>query len=223
MNEETDYGIDGMDNLIMAVKKVSSIGRALVESSSQFAEDLLSLAERNDELKVARADLVRATENVENIKETLEALQQDTNNYNSNMNSISEDYYNKINELNQNFQDMTEEMRMKFIEEIQEKYDEYAQKYNEMRDSYLESFDKTLTAVQDKIYGLNVASMTQRTMLMVLFRDFCDTLFYHSFSECNEKDVPIMGDDFDELLRKLSNIEWDSITSITNLPRKYNV
>ena len=220
INAETDYGIDGFDKLIMAIKKVSSIGRELITSSATFAEDLLSLAERNDELSVAQGDLQRAIADVETIKETLEKLQESANNYNNTMNSVQQDYYDKIEEMKEQYEQMEEEMRQKFIEEIKERFEKFKQTYDEMRDSYLQALDESSTAVQDKIYGLNIASMTQRSMLMVLYRDFCDTIFYHSFTICNEDDVPLMGDEFDKLLLKLNNIAWDSITSSSNLPRK---
>ena len=63
----------------------------------------------------------------------------------------------------------------------------------------------------DKMYGLHMASMTQRSMLTLLFDDYCDTLFYHAFRPCSQEDVPLLGEDMTVLLDKVLNIEWNTI------------
>jgi len=50
-------------------------------------------------------------------------------------------------------------------------------------------------------------------------QDFCDGLFYFSFTECySEHYVGTMSDDFGSMLENLKDIQWDTITSMENLP-----
>jgi len=58
--------------------------------------------------------------------------------------------------------------------------------------------------------------MVQRSMIMNLYQDYCDGLFYLAFTECSG-DVPTMSDEFSVLLEKLSQLQWDSATAIGNL------
>jgi hypothetical protein len=62
--------------------------------------------------------------------------------------------------------------------------------------------------------------MNARAMILSLYADFCDTQFYHSFTECTATQTPFMSDDFEIMLRKLSDIQWDILTSLDNLPGK---
>jgi hypothetical protein len=61
-------------------------------------------------------------------------------------------------------------------------------------------------------------SMNQRAMIMALYADFCDTQFYHSFTECSRSQKPLMSEDFEILLQKLGEIQWDTLTSSDRLP-----
>ena len=45
--------------------------------------------------------------------------------------------------------------------------------------------------------------------------------FYHSFTPCTTTQTPLMSDEFDSLLKKLNDIQWDAITSLDNLPSLY--
>ena len=60
---------------------------------------------------------------------------------------------------------------------------------------------------------------------MNLYQDFCDGVFYFSFTDCYADDyVPTMSDRFDTMLIKLKNIEWDGITSMETpgLPERFD-
>ena len=64
VNEETDHSIDSATDLMTALKSVSDVGKRTVDEVSSFADTILQLAERQDELKVAIADKERAVEEV---------------------------------------------------------------------------------------------------------------------------------------------------------------
>ena len=60
---------------------------------------------------------------------------------------------------------------------------------------------------------------------MNLYQDFCDGVFYTSFTDCYAGEyVPTMSDRFDTMLIKLKNIEWDGITSMETpgLPERFD-
>ena len=58
-------------------------------------------------------------------------------------------------------------------------------------------------------------------LVFIIFdQDFCDGIFYSSYTECFGEDlVPTMSDSFDSMLMKLKDLQWNSITSTENLPR----
>jgi len=80
--------------------------------------------------------------------------------------------------------------------------------------------ESMILSVEDKSYSMKIASMTQRSMILVLFEDYCDTKFYHGFMNCYEDEMPVpsMGESYLALLDKLNDIQWTTITDINNLP-----
>ena len=50
-------------------------------------------------------------------------------------------------------------------------------------------------------------------MLSVLFLSFCDIKFYHAFKECDQEDVPLLGDDIQTLLLKVENLKFNTIVN----------
>ena len=220
VNQQTDFGISGMDKLIMAYSRVSTMGKSLISEVSEFADTVLSLAERKDNLAVAENDLLRAIDQVRSIQESIEELEQSKNDYQNNMNNIQQDYQDAIKEMEEKYINMTQEMREEFRIAITTKFEAFKDVFKEMRAQYLASLDNIVSDVQGKIYGLRSASMNQRSMLLVLYKDYCDALFYHGFVQCDQDDIPLLGDEMSVLLDKLFNLQWDSISNINNLPSK---
>merc|ERR1719300_1999510 len=73
--------------------------------------------------------------------------------------------------------------------------------------------NKLTDALYAKVANLKQHSMVQRSMVMNLYQDFCDGLFYFSFTECySEHYVGTMSDDFGSMLENLKDIQWDTIT-----------
>ena len=216
--EQTDFEIDGTKELMMAITRVSNLGRSLVTATCEFADDLIQLAERKDELKLAEANKERAVENVETIKKAIDDLQNTANDYHNEMNQNQMDYQEALKRMEEEFEHMNEELKEQYRKEIYEKFERFQAVYQSKKMGYIESLERMKDSVQDKIYGLKIASMNQRSMMMVLYSDYCDTLFYHAFKTCNEKDVPLLSDDLDVLIEKLGNIRWDTITNLNNLP-----
>merc|ERR1719493_608865 len=61
--------------------------------------------------------------------------------------------------------------------------------------------------------------MVQRSLIMIIFQEFCDGLFYFSFSNCYDNErVAAMSDNYDTIIKKLIDLEWRSITAVEFLP-----
>ena len=64
LQQATDDGIEGTADLQRACTNVANCGRRQTDTVSDFADKMMQLAERQDELIVAQDDLTRATEQV---------------------------------------------------------------------------------------------------------------------------------------------------------------
>ncbi len=73
---KTDYGkkIKCLDELIKALISVADVGRSVAEEVSRFADVVLQLAERMDELTVARSDKERAVQEARNNNHFLQLI-----------------------------------------------------------------------------------------------------------------------------------------------------
>ena len=218
VDAETDYEIDGAGDLIVAYVNVADVGKALVAEVVDYSDVVLELMERKDELAVAMQDLERATAQVEEIKHALEELEKAKNDFKEDMDAIKEEYEKSVKEMQEQYANMTQALREEFKKKIMERFEGYQLLFANMRSNYRTSLERLVTSVEDKSYGLKIASMNQRSMILVLYQDYCDTLYYHGFLECNADTVPAMSDNFDILLEKLNSIQWDIITSNENLP-----
>ena len=83
----------------------------MIADLSEFADILLNLLERKDQLEVAQNDLDRATEEVLMIEEAIEELRNSMNDYQNNMNAKQQDYENIVNDMKNQYINMTEELR----------------------------------------------------------------------------------------------------------------
>jgi hypothetical protein len=218
MSAATDGGIDGTDDLMMSMRAVADVGRRLIAEVADFADTTLGLAERQDELRVAKEDLITSIKQVEDIKQMLIELEETKKQYEEDMKQSQEEYEKVIEQMKANYTDMSEALREEFKKNITEKYNKYQEQFDTMRQAYIASLNGLMTNIQDKGYGLKITSMNYRSMMLVLYNDFCDSMFYHGFFHCTEETAPLMSDDFEVLLSKLNDLQWDAVTNTNNLP-----
>ncbi len=62
VNEQTEHEIDGVMDLMVALKSVSDVGKRVIDEVAAFADTVLRLAEVQDEMAVAVNDMKRAVE-----------------------------------------------------------------------------------------------------------------------------------------------------------------
>ena len=212
-----DFGIRGVDGLSMAYTETADNGLFLVNEMVDFADNVLKWSERNDQLEVAKSDLNRTLEQVADIQKGLEDLEATQNDYQDQMSQNQQDYQNLLHELEMKYENMSIEMRHEYLQNITEKFEAFKATYANMKELKIQSLQSTIDAVLYKSYGMKETSMTQRSMIFVLYQDYCQALFYHKFEDCRSEDFPLMSDDFSSLLIKLNSLQWDAIEDINSL------
>ena len=127
-------------------------------------------------------------------------------------------YEDEVAELEQAFDEATAEEKKQFEDQIMALFGNFEDTLNGMQKEYNDDLGELMMSIQMKNFGLKDASMNQRSMVMALFYDACDTMFYSSFHKCDREEMPMMSDDFTVLLEALSQIKWDSLTDTSNFP-----
>ena len=155
---------------------------------------------------------------VENIKTMIENLETQQTIFINEIEAARQEYENEVEELKQAFDTATAEEKKAFEENITKAFEEFQRVLGVMEKQYNDQLAEVMAALQIKKFGLRDASMNQRSMMLSLFVDKCDTMTYNSFHICNEQDVPMMSDDFGTLLLDLKQIEWDTLTSTEDFP-----
>ena len=211
---ENNVDVSGM---MEAMSNVADTGHALTEATSKFADVVLELANTKDELRVAQNDVDRAIKEVQRIKEMLDEFEEHRDDYLVYMAEAQLTYEYEVNKMKSQYHNMSDAMREEYKDRITASFQQYQQVFLQQRAQYNSGLSQLITSITEKSYGLKSHSMTQRGMILSLYIDFCDAYFYHSFSVCDETDIPLMSDSFELLLEKLSDIKWDSVTSDSNL------
>jgi len=218
MNAATNNEIGGIDDLMLSMVAVSDVAHLLINEAADFADSCLMLAEKNDQLAVAKADMDRATAEIEHIKQMLTDLEAEREKFENDRNASKEEYEKKLQELLDNYLNLTDEQKEKYKQEIQTAYDNFKTTFNILKESYNEKIFNVMNGIQSKFYGLRFHSMNQRAMIMSLYLDYCDADFYHTFRTCDIHNMPYMSDELEVLLEKLIEIKWNTVTSVANIP-----
>ena len=135
------------------------------------------------------------------------------------MNKHRDEYQNKTDEFAAAYNEASEALKEQFKQEIMDLFNEFKEQFEESNKQYISKLNDLTTALYTKVASVKQHSMIQRSMIMNIYQDFCDGIFYFSFTECfGENYVPTMSDPFDTMLMKLKDIQWNSITSAENLP-----
>ena len=155
---------------------------------------------------------------VENVKKMIENLETQQQLFINQTEASRQKYEREVEELKEAFDNATAEEKKAFEEEITKSFDEFVRVLDDMEEQYNNQIAEVMTSLQEKKFGLRDASMNQRSMILNLFVDACDSMTYNSFHICNTNDVPMISDDFGTLLQDLKQIEWDALTSTEDFP-----
>jgi len=218
----TENGVDPA-GLQQAMSTYNDRGSQLVQETANFAQLMMHLADLAGELQVAELDLEIAIEQVERVKKMLEDLQKQHEEYVEWMNQHRDEYQNKTDEFAAAYANSSTADKEAFKEQIIFLFEKFELAFEDSNNKYIAMMNDLTGALFEKVASVKQHSMVQRSMVMNLYQDYCDGLFYFSFTECykdnpTEQYVPTMSDDFQSFLFKLKNIEWDSITNMESLP-----
>ena len=205
--------------LKQALLTYSERGTQLIQESVNFADIMMKLADLAGDLKVAELDLSLAVQQVKDVEKMLEDLIADHEEYKQSNDQRRDEYQEKTDEFAGAFNDASEELKEQFRIEITELFNNFKEGFEASNKQYIERMNNLTAGLYTKVASVKQHSMVQRSMIVNLYQDFCDGLFYFSFADCiAEGNIPTMSDDFGTLLFKLKQLEWDAITSAEALP-----
>ena len=125
----------------------------------------------------------------------LDDLQQNHDDYINWMNQHRDDYQNKCDEAAANYDEASQAAKDAFKREIMELFNRFKEEFEKSNDQYIAMMNKLTGALYTKVASVKQHSMVQRSMIMNLYQDFCDGLFYFSFTDCYKGEyVPTMSD-----------------------------
>ena len=217
MNQETDNEIKGTDDVMMACCSVSDVGHQIISEASDFANIMLQLAERNDELAVAKEDKNRTIAEILSIQEMIETLIREQEEFETNRDESKEEYENQLKEMEERYANMTQELREEYRKNITASFDKFKNNFKGIAEAYNNQIYSLMGGIHQKLYGLKAHSMNQRSMIMNLFMEYCDAIFYHTLTSCDDQGLPFMSDEIDVILQKLNDIQWNSVTANENI------
>jgi len=222
ISDQTDGGVNP-SKLQQAMFAFTDSGSELVKESVNYAELIMLLADLAGDLKVAEQDLQNAVNDVERIQKLLVNLQQQHQDYIDEMQRRRDEYQDMCDDFENEYNNATTETKEAFKKDIMELFNKFKEKFEESNKNYTQSMNQLTGALFTKVVSLKQHSMLQRSMIMNLYQDFCDGLFFFSFSECdsNLESYPTMSAPFETILESLNNIAWDSITSLETLPNPF--
>jgi len=196
----------------------------LINEASDFADIILNLSEESDKLSVAQEDRERTIQQILDIEKQIKDLQTMKDQFINDREQARTDYEAEITKLQEQYHNISDELREKFREKIELSFNNFKTSFDSLTTNYDQQMFKTIAAIHQKMYGLKEHSMTQRSMIMSLYLSYCDANFYNSFRTCEEQNLPYMSDDFEVLIEKLFDLQWETVISngeIDGTPEKF--
>jgi len=132
---------------------------------------------------------------------------------------IDIEYENELKVMEFYYVDITQELREEYRKNITALYDDFQSVFIQQFNGFIHQTYLLMNGIQQKFFGLKIHSMNQRAMVMSVFVDYCEADFYNTFETCDQHIVlPYLSDQFDTLLHKLVQLDWNAVTSPNNLP-----
>ena len=165
---------DATAKMKLAMFNLCDSGKRLITASSKFVDEVIQLTIVLNELTMAENDLERAEEEVSRIIWALEDFKQEKEDFWNQREKDRKNYEDEIDSMKEEYDQMTEERRKEFKRKITALYDNYRESFNAGLKSYQSSIGLIIQSIHNKWIGLKDASMSQRSMLLSLFLDYCD-------------------------------------------------
>ena len=162
--DAVNHDIEDLDptDLMMAIQNLCDVSQRLTGEVAEFADNMLQLAERNDEIEVAQEDKERAIEEIDNINQMIEDLMAAKQDFEEKRQQDKEEYENELKKIEEHYANMSAELREEYKRNITAKFDKFKTGFQASRESYISSLSQLTDSIQRKSYGLKEHSMLQR-------------------------------------------------------------
>ena len=222
----TEYAVDPAP-MKEAMFTYTDRGTQLIAETTNFAGLMMHLADVSGDLEVAELDLQMAIEDVNRVQQMLANLTAEHDRYIEDMDQRRKEYEDKTDEYEDAYESASNQTRQDFEKQITDLFKLFEETFEESNKQYISQMNDLTASLYAKVASVTQHSMVQRSAIMNLYQDYCDALFFFSFTDCNgEPDpeaqngqsaaIPTMSDDFNTLIIKLEAIDWSIITSVQN-------
>jgi len=207
LQDDIHHEIQGTTELMVSLDKVCDRGSLMIEEASDFSDYMFQFIEKVDSIRATVKDVYDAKLQVQKIKREIKELERQQERTRKDVDKSREEYEAKMDELEAGYENATKQDMERFQEEITERYNNFTSTFDTMQASYNDQLSNLAISLQEKMFGLKDASMNQRSMIMPIFLSSCDNLYYTAFYTCDQKDIPLMSENFTELLTDLDSIQ----------------
>ena len=104
------------------------------------------------------------------------------------------------------------------LKNISGNIEEFKGKFKTFKSSYQEYMTSMITHLDDKIYIMKTSNLTQRMMILDIFHEYCDALFYQTFANCHHFNIDLSSN-FLTILEELRKLQWQISTFKSKLPQ----
>ena len=131
-------------------------------------------------MKLGKGDLERATQQVQNIEDAQDLISDEADYFNANILRVKQSYHEESAPLIQSYIEASEQRQTEIKQQIKQKYTRMMDDVASRRNQYFASLDHMAKSLEEKKYGLVLASITHRSMMLGLFDSYCQgkRLFY---------------------------------------------
>ena len=224
MNRVTDNDIDSIIDMQKALIGASDTGKLMITQASLTADTLLKLLKQKDELEISINDKERTVVEMRKIESELEDFKTNLKQTSEKKYEAKLKYERDVQELKDNYNTATNSQKENYRTKVTRSFNKLQNEVKSLESKYFIQLSSLQTSIHHKFIGLREHSMNQRLMVLDLFMNYCDVAFYHSFTTCENFDLPSISDDFGIILDKLSKLKWNTILSkykIDGNPQKF--
>ena len=201
-----------------ALITIADLGIAAIPLAASLGSKFLTLIEKRNTLSHAKFEKNQAKEQVKDIQSILKIQKQAKNKFEITSIESKSNHELKVKELQDQYISMNNEARQDSVNNISAKFEEFFEENGKLRNltmARLYELSSELTKENENIF---IAGMSHRQSVSDLIEDYCDAVFYHSFTPCERSSS--LSDDFYSVLDALHRIQWGLVTSDSSLPRK---
>ena len=182
-----------------------------------MSKELIDLADQYKELHEAWVEMEKENKSVLGLQDSLKYLEKG-----------KDEYFLKIQNLQSKFDDasvalqdaVNENMENNetIMNEVSENFEHFRNQFNIYKVSYQADMTSMISHLDDKINTMKASNLTQRIIILDIFYQYCDALFYQTFTKCHQINIDMSGS-FSSILEELRKLQWQISTFQNKLPQ----